>query len=190
MTFLYITLGILFVIAIYFIVTYNSIIALTNQVKNSWSNVLVQEQQKQKIIPQLLDSVKDYSKMETNLQTKITELRTMNEKLDQNEISPKDIENIERKSSEILSSIKVSVEAYPELKASDLYQKLLTEITEQQENVGASLRIFNSNVNIHNSTIKSFPINLVNNLLNKREEVTMFNNKEASDSIGFNPDNI
>lgn len=190
MTTLYITLGVLTIIALYVIMTYNSIIGLTNQVKNSWANVLVQEQQKQKIIPKLMDSVKGYSEFESTLQKQITELRTMTNGLSKNSIEPEKLKEVENKTNDMLSSIKVSVESYPELKASELYQKLMTEITEQQENVGASLRIFNSNVNIHNSKIQSFPTNIVNGMLNKREPVSMFNNQEASQSVGFSPDNL
>ncbi len=187
---LYILLGVAAVLGLFVIITYNNIVSLTNQVKNAWANVLVQEQQKQKIIPQLLDSVKGYSEFEKTLQTQITELRSMTDRLSKNSVEPEKLKDVENKTNEMLSSIKVSVENYPELKASELYQNLMTEITEQQENVGASLRIFNSNVSIHNSTIQSFPANIVNGMLNKRKEVSMFDNLEASENIGFSPDNL
>lgn len=190
MTTLYITLGILTIIALYVIMTYNSIIGLTNQVKNSWANVLVQEQQKQKIISKLMDSVKGYSEFESQLQTKITELRSLTNSLSKESVEPNKLKEIENKTNDMLRSIQVSVENYPELKTNELYQKLMEEITEQQENVGASLRIFNSNVNIHNSKIQSFPTNIVNGTLNKRQPVSMFDNQEASQSIGFSPDNL
>ena len=187
---LYVLLGVVAILSIFVIMTYNGIVSLANQVKNSWANVLVQEQQKQKIVPRLLEAVKGYSDFESTLQKQITELRTMTDGLSKSSIEPEKLKDVETKTNEMLSSIKVSVENYPELKASDLYQKLMTEITEQQENVGASLRIFNSNVSIHNTTIQSFPSNIVNGMLNKRKEVSMFDNLEASQSVGFSPDNL
>lgn len=90
-------------------------------------------------------------------------------------------------SSSLMSSFKVSVEDYPDLKSSDLYKSLMQEITEQQENIGAALRIFNSNVQIFNTYIQSFPSNIVNSSLNKKKVVDMFKEDEAVDSVGFSP---
>ena len=64
---LYVLLGVVAILSIFVIMTYNGIVSLANQVKNSWANVLVQEQQKQKIVPRLLEAVKGYSDFESTL---------------------------------------------------------------------------------------------------------------------------
>ncbi len=56
------------------------------------------------------------------------------------------------------------VENYPELKANDIYLKMMNEIEEQNENVGAAISIFNRNVELFNNHIQIFPNNIVNTM--------------------------
>jgi LemA protein len=55
----------------------------------------------------------------------------------------------------------------------------MREIAEQQENIGAAIRIFNQNVKDFNNGIEVFPNSLVNSLLNKKTRVTPFHDSEA-----------
>lgn len=187
MEILYILFGMFFLIGISVIMIYNSIISLYERVKQAWADVLVQENQKQKIIPKLQEALSGYKELEDALLTKITELRSSNGNLSRNEIDVQKLKDVEKQSSNLMSSLNIAVEAYPDLKSSELYQSLMAEITEQQENVGAALRIFNSNVQSFNTTIQSVPANIVNGLFNKREVVDMFEEEQASESIGFTP---
>ena len=63
----------------------------------------------------------------------------------------------------------------------------MNEISEQQEQIGAALRIFNSNVETFNSYIQNFPNNLVNSVLNKEVAVSVFADSAASSGFEYRP---
>ncbi|MFP3480741.1 LemA family protein, partial [Burkholderia sp. SIMBA_057] len=79
------------------------------------------------------------------------------------------------------------VENYPELKASETYQKLMREITDQQENIGAAIRIFNQNVEDFNNGIEVFPNSLVNSMLNHKEKIKTFSDSQAEEGFEYKP---
>lgn len=63
----------------------------------------------------------------------------------------------------------------------------MAEIADQQENVNGAVAIFNLNVELHNNGIEQFPGSLVNSLLNKRQPITPFNDKEAQAQFDYQP---
>ena len=67
-------------------------------------------------------------------------------------------------SKELIRSLNVVVENYPELKADTLYGKMMDDIQEQNENVGAAISIFNRNVEVFNNQIEVFPNNIINTM--------------------------
>lgn len=187
MTGLLILGGIALLAVIIVISIYNGIIERFNKVKRSWSDVIVQERQKDKIIPELEKVVKEHNAYESGLQEKITQLRTAMSALSDSTIDTNGIKKVEEKTQDLMKGINVSVENYPELKASSMYSKLMTELVEQQENVSAALRIFNKNVEFHNSGIEVFPNSLVNSKFNKKEKLDSFSDSETSNNFEFKP---
>lgn len=67
-----------------------------------------------------------------------------------------------------MQGLNIAVEASPDLKASEVFNNLMREIAEQQENTGAAIRIFNQNVEYFNNGIQVCPNSLVNASLNKK----------------------
>jgi len=175
------------IIALFVIVTYNAIINRKNAVKRAWADVTTMERQKNKIIPELEKAVNQYSTFEEGLQTKITQLRTELNKLSTYTPDATKLQEVERLSESVLSGIRVSVEAYPELKASELFNNLMREITEQQEHIGAAIRIFNYNVEQFNNGIQNFPANMVNGILNRESQIDTFSDSEASKGFEYKP---
>ena len=94
---------------------------------------------------------------------------------------------LEQLASSLLQGLKVTVEAYPELKASDVYLKVMAEISEQQEQIAAAIRIFNQNVEDFNNGIQMFPGSLVNSFLNKKSKVETFSDSQASSGFDYKP---
>ena len=64
------------IIAIFVIVKYNSLVALRQRVKNSWSQIDVQLQRRFDLIPNLVECVKGYMGHESDVLEKVTNLRT------------------------------------------------------------------------------------------------------------------
>ncbi|WP_277761848.1 LemA family protein [Pseudomonas sp. A34-9] len=185
-----ITLTLAIVIAVVMIIAgfsiYNGIIGGHNRVQRAWSDVLVYERQKTKVLDQLQKVLADFMVFESSLLEKIAGLRSAIHSLpagaDGNALS-----TVETASRELMGGLRVTFEAYPDLKASEVANNTMREIAEQQENVGAAITIYNRNVELFNNSIEMFPGSVVNGLFNKKPRVTPFTDTEASQSFSYTP---
>jgi LemA protein len=161
--------GILIVLFLMAVSIYNRLIRLRNNREQAFADIDVQLRQRHDLIPQLVDSVKGYMGHERGVLTEITEARsnamkatTINEKI-----------AAEGRLSNALEGLKVSVEAYPDLKASQNFMDLQNEISDIENKLAAARRFFNSATKELNVAIEIFPSNLVAVVFNFRRE-TMF----------------
>jgi LemA protein len=145
---------------------YNRLVRLRNNREQAFADVDVQLKQRHDLIPQLVDSVKGYMGHERGVLTDITEARTnamkattINEKID-----------AENKLSTALEGLKVSVEAYPDLKASQNFMELQNEIADIENKIAAARRFFNSATKELNTATELFPSNLIATLFNFKRE--------------------
>ena len=145
---------------------YNRLVRLRNNREQAFADVDVQLKQRHDLIPQLVDSVKGYMGHERGVLTAITEARTnamkattINEKID-----------AENKLSTALEGLKVSVEAYPDLKASQNFMELQNEIADIENKIAAARRFFNSATKELNVATELFPSNLIATLFNFKRE--------------------
>ena len=145
---------------------YNRLVRLRNNREQAFADVDVQLKQRHDLIPQLVDSVKGYMGHERGVLTDITEARTnamkattINEKIE-----------AENKLSTALEGLKVSVEAYPDLKASQNFMELQNEIGDIENKIAAARRFFNSSTKELNTATELFPSNLIATLFNFKRE--------------------
>ncbi|MFC0180035.1 LemA family protein [Thorsellia kenyensis] len=167
----------------------NGIIARHNSVKQAWADVVAQERQKMKILPEIERLAQEHKAFEGQVLEAVTAMRTAHKNLD-SAVETLDVNKFKEAydaSQQLSKSIAVTVENYPELKTVDLFRDVVKEIAEQEENVGAAIRIYNSNVNQFNTGIEIFPNNFVNDKLAKKKQVDLFRNEEASASLDFTP---
>lgn len=174
------------VIAVPIIWIYNGIIGKHNAVDRAWASVLTQERQKNKIIPQVEKLVEQYKLHESSVLNSVTELRSALANMSEG-IDTKSLEVAEKHTKELMKGLQVTVEAYPELKASDVYMKLMAEISEQQTQIGAAIRIFNGNVEDFNNAIEMFPGSLVNSMLCHKSKIQSFQDSEAQKGFEYMP---
>jgi LemA protein len=80
-----------------------------------------------------------------------------------------------------------TAEAYPELKSSDLYLKTMKQLAEVEENVTASIRIYNSSVQEFNSAIQTFPGSFINRNVTRQVAVKEFTDAEAAKDFSYQP---
>ena len=184
---LYVVGGLALLVAIVVVTIYNGIISNKNKCKRSWSDVVAYAQQKIKVLPKLEEAVKEHKEFEETVQKDVAKLRSGIKELNTENMTPGVLEKLEGTFSNMMSGLSVSVEAYPDLKSSNLYQQLMSEISELQENITAAITIYNSNVENFNNGIQHFPNNIVNSMLNKEAQLDSFDNNEASDEVGFKP---
>lgn len=160
-------IGIVAVALILFtILLYNSIIRLKNQVKNSWAQIDVQLKRRNDLIPNLVETVKGYTKHEKSTLENITKARSAI-------LSAKTIEG-KAKASNMLSNTLKSLfavsENYPDLKASQNFIQLQEEITGTENKISYARQHYNDIVMVFNTKIETFPNNIFANILNFKQE--------------------
>ena len=163
---LYLLFGFLLILILFLIIIYNTFINLQNAVKNSWSGIDVQLKRRTNLIPNLVSVVKGYAKHEKELLERLTKERS---KL----IHSEDLlskASINENLSGMLSSIFAVAENYPDLKANENFLKLQEQLSETEDQIAASRRIYNSNVILLNTKVESFPSNLVAKIFSFKKE--------------------
>lgn len=166
---------------------YNGIVSGKNSVKRAWANVITQERFKLKLIPKLTEFLQGYKDFEKNLLNEITKLRVATDELSSENIDTNTLVEVDKISKKLTAGLNVAVEAYPELKASELYGALMKELSEAESNIAASIRIFNQNVEFFNNSLQTFPSNLVNKLFNKEILMNVFTDTEANKGFDYKP---
>jgi len=163
---LLVILGLIVLIALWAVSLYNRLIRLRNSREQAFADVDVQLKQRHDMIPQLVEAVRGYMQHERGVLTEITEARanamqakTINEKI-----------SAEQRLSTALDGLKVAVEAYPDLKASQNFLDLQNEIADIENKIAAARRFFNSATKELNTAIEIFPSNLVATLFNFKRE--------------------
>jgi LemA protein len=165
---LLIIIGIVVILALFVMSTYNGLVRLRNNRENAFADIDVQLKQRHDLIPQLVEAVKGYMKHEGDTLIKLTQARSA-------AISAKDINQkieAENQLSSALNGLRVSVEAYPDLKASKNFMQLQEEMADIENKLAAVRRYFNSATKEYNNAAETFPANLIAGMFNfKREKM-------------------
>ncbi|SFG20084.1 LemA protein [Prevotella sp. KH2C16] len=145
---------------------YNNLVRLRNNRENAFANIDVQLKQRHDLIPQLVETVKGYATHEKEVFEKVTAARTA--AMGANTIDDK-IE-AENALTSALQGLKVSVEAYPELKANQNFLQLQTELSDIENKLAAVRRFFNSATRELNNAVQTFPSNIFANMFGFKRE--------------------
>ncbi|MFV0587634.1 LemA family protein [Bacteroides reticulotermitis] len=152
-----ILLIILAVIVIFLIAVYNNLVKLRNNRENAFADIDVQLKQRYDLIPQLVETVKGYAKHERETLARVIELR--NQAVSATTIDGKIA--AENQLSSVLSGLKVTLEAYPDLKANQNFLQLQEEMSDIENKLASVRRFFNSATKELNNAVQVFPSNLV-----------------------------
>ena len=155
------------VILLFWIVgMYNNLVRMRNNRENAFANIDVQLKQRHDLIPQLVATVKGYASHEKTVLEEVTNARTAA----MNAGSINDKINAENKLSSALANLKVSLEAYPDLKANQNFLQLQTEVSDIENKLAASRRFFNSATKELNNSVQTFPANIIANMIGFKKE--------------------
>ena len=152
-----ISIGILVVVLLYLVSVYNRLVKLRNQRENAFADIDVQLKQRHDLIPQLVETVRGYMKHENETLLQVVQAR--NEAL--SAVGVNDKIAAENKLSSALSGLRVTLEAYPDLKASQNFMQLQEEIGDVENKLAASRRFFNMATREFNNAVEVFPSNIV-----------------------------
>ena len=156
--FIWIFLGLLVLIALYVMVTYNRFVSLKVNVNEAWSDIEVQMKRRYDLVPNLVSTVKGYAKHERGVFTDVTKARSAAMQATGGPESQAKAEGIFQSA---LKSLFAVAEAYPALKADKNFQALQAELSELEEHIQKSRRFYNGNVRQNNTLVQQFPANLV-----------------------------
>jgi LemA protein len=142
---------------------YNSLIRKKNAVGNAFSAIDAMMKKRYDLIPNLVETVKQYMNYERDTLTKITSLRTQ-------AISP-DIPadqkiQLENQINTAMRNIMVQVENYPDLKANQNFLQLQGSWNEIEEQISAARRAYNASVNEYNNAVEIFPTSILARMMN------------------------
>ena len=141
---------------------YNSLISKKNQVANAFSAIDVMLKKRFDLLPNLVETVKEYMQYEGDTLTKITELR--GKALEAN-VSEGDKLAFDSEIGIAVKGLMVSVENYPDLKANQNFLNLQSTWTESEEQIAAARRNYNTSVTTYNNAVMMFPGNMFAGML-------------------------
>lgn len=168
------------VLLIFGISIYNSLIGKKNQVTNAFSAIDVMLKKRFDLLPNLVETVKQYMQYESELLTKVVELRA---KAGNNSLSNEEKLDIDRQLSAGVRSIMVNVENYPDLKANHSFINLQSTWTESEEQIAAARRTYNAAVTEYNNAIMMFPGSIFAGMLNYRPMEVLANTEEERKNV-------
>lgn len=161
---LYLILGVIAVLVVWVVMTYNRFIRLRRFKDEAWSGIAVQLKRRHDLAPNLLSLVKRYAQHEKELLEEISRQRV---KLTG---STQEIAQNERDYSGVLGRIFALAEAYPELKANQNYLSLQQSLGDIEEQLQMARRYFNGTVRDLNILVESFPSLIIARLFSFKTE--------------------
>jgi len=154
-----VVVAIIVIAALYFVTKRNSIIAARNRVDESWSGIDVQLKRRHDLVPNLVETVKGYAAHESEVFEKATKARA--EAMSAHSVG--DTSKAESNLTGALTDLRAVAENYPTLRATENFQQLSRNLSELEDEIQASRRIYNSNVQSYNTDIEQFPGSIVAN---------------------------
>ena len=176
----WILLGIIVVLLLLIASSYNTLVGLRQKVKNAWSQIDVQLQRRFDLVPNLVESVKGYMKHESDVLTKVTEIR--NSWANAKTVSEK--AELDNQLSNTLKTIMAVSESYPDLKANQNFLDLQASLNNTEDKISYSRQFYNDTVTSYNTKIEQFPSNIVASMFHFTAE-TLFevDNSEARKNV-------
>lgn len=153
------------IVVIWFIATHNSLIALKNDVEESFSAMDVQMKKRYDLIPNLVATCKGYAKHESETFTRVTEARNAAIAARSNGATGAD--GVDRISAEreLSSSLRTLLnfvhEQYPQLKADSQFNALSRQLEQVEEEIARSRKYYNAKIKQLNNKIEKFPSSIV-----------------------------
>ncbi len=159
---------------------YNSLIRKKNQVTNAFSAIDVMLKKRYDLIPNLVETVKQYTNYEESTLTKITSLRS---KVASGTLNEQERIDLDRQIGSAVNGMMLTVENYPDLKANQNFLNLQSTWTESEEQIAAARRNYNASVTDYNNTIMMFPGSIFAGMLNYHPMAVIENTVEERQNI-------
>jgi LemA protein len=154
-----IIVALLLLIGLVYVLVRNSLVSLNQRVEESWSGIDVQLKRRHDLVPNLVETVKGYASHESETFEKVTQARAAAMQAS----GPEQAGQAEGQLTAALGGLRVVAEQYPQLRATENFQQLQRQLSELEDEIQASRRIYNSNVQQYNTRIQQFPGSIIAN---------------------------
>ena len=155
------------IVVLFFISIYNGLVKFRNNRENAFADIDVQLKQRSDLVPNLVNTVKGYATHERETLERVVNAR--NQTVSATSINDKIAADNALTSA--LSGLRITLEAYPDLKANQNFLHLQQEISDLENKLAAVRRYFNSATREYNNKVQTFPSNLVASMFGFKKEV-------------------
>jgi len=159
-------LGLIVILVLWAIGLYNGLVRIRNQVRNAWAQIDVQLKRRHDLIPNLVETVKDYMAYEQETLTRVIEAR--GKALAAQGVSA--VSQAENELTGALKSLFAVAENYPQLKANENVLKLQEELSSTENKIAFARQYYNDSVMRLNNQIEMFPSSIFANMFNFQRE--------------------
>jgi LemA protein len=156
-----ILVGVVLVVGLWFVITYNGLVRLRNAVKNAWSQIDVQLKRRYDLIPNIVETVKGYAAHEKGTLEAVIQARQAGISAS----TVKDQAAAENMITGALRQLFALSEAYPNLKANENFMALQEELASTENKISFARQYYNDTVQTFNTRQEMFPANLVASML-------------------------
>lgn len=153
----FVVIGIVVLVAVWFVATYNGLVLRRNRVDNAWGQVEVQLRRRYDLIPNLVETVKGYASHEQETFQRVIEARNRAQAAS----GPREQAEAENVLTGALRRLFALAEAYPQLRASENFSSLQAQLEDTENKVAISRQIYNDSVLTYNNRVQTVPSNLV-----------------------------
>ncbi|HSD23501.1 MAG TPA: LemA family protein [Solirubrobacterales bacterium] len=154
-------LGVVVLVAVALWLIYNRMVSRRQAVDNSWAQIETALQRRHDLIPNLVEAVKGYAQHERDTFEQVTRARTGALAAQ----APPSQAAAEDGLTAALGRLMVVAEQYPQLRATENFQKLQDSLSEAEDQIAITRRVYNDTVQTYNTLIQQFPAVLVANSL-------------------------
>ncbi|RZK82435.1 MAG: LemA family protein [Pedobacter sp.] len=176
-------IAVIIILAVFLLIgigIYNSLIGKKNQVTNAFSAIDVMLKKRFDLLPNLIETVKQYMQHESSLLARIIELRS---KSNTDSLSNEQKMALDKQLGASVSGLMVTVENYPDLKANQNFINLQSTWTESEEQIAAARRNYNAAVTEYNNAIMMFPSSVVAGMMSYTQIAVLANTEEERKNI-------
>lgn len=176
---IWIILGIIIVIVLWLVTTYNSLVVLRNRVRDGWSQIDVQLKRRFDLIPNLVETVKGYAKHEKGTLEDVIKARNSYLSANTKEEAMEANNDLER----TVSKLFALSESYPDLKANENFLNLQNELHDTESKIAIARQFYNDTVLKYNNKIEVVPSNIVASLFKFKKEAFFEANEEEKKNV-------
>jgi LemA protein len=167
---LYIVIGIIVIVGLFFWSVYNGLVKLNIRTQEAWSDITVQLKRRYDLIPNLVNTVQGYASHEKTVFEAVTEARA-------NALNAQSVADTAKAEGQLqgaLKSLFAVSENYPDLKANQGFLDLQNQLVDTEDKIQASRRFYNGMARDFNTKRKVFPTNIFASMLGFTKDKDFF----------------